>query len=287
MPIKNILLPVDFPTPSVSIIGEGVTLAEHFHAEIVLLHVATAESHEAGVPIGAHDLANWNLLAEILRRNEQRFAQPLRERFEKLTVRGLVVQGDTAPAILNAAKAQHADLIMMASYGSVFDEFLLGSVTAKVLRWRECPVWTSEHRETQAAGDFAIHNILCALDLGSRSQQVASWAAQLATDFGAHLTLSTVTESMAIVAPGGTWTNPKYQQILVDSASQRLTALRKKLGIEADLLIGTGDVPQVLSQIANQTKADLLVLDCYPYSGNLRAHGYAIICTVPIPVLSV
>ncbi|MGB0107895.1 MAG: hypothetical protein WBP52_05285, partial [Terriglobales bacterium] len=42
-----------------------------------------------------------------------------------------------------------------------------------------------------------------------------------------------------------------------------------------------------LSQAAKQTKADLLVTVCYPYGGNLRIHGYAIICAVPIPVLSV
>jgi hypothetical protein len=46
-------------------------------------------------------------------------------------------------------------------------------------------------------------------------------------------------------------------------------------------------VPKVLSQAAKQTKADLLVTVCYPYGGNLRIHGYAIICAVPIPVLSV
>lgn len=57
--------------------------------------------------------------------------------------------------------------------------------------------------------------------------------------------------------------------------------------MKTDLLIGSGDVPKVLSQIANKIKADLLILDCYPYSGNLRIHGYAIICTVPIPILSV
>jgi hypothetical protein len=52
-------------------------------------------------------------------------------------------------------------------------------------------------------------------------------------------------------------------------------------------LIGSGDVPHALSEAVKQTKADLLVTECYPYGGNLRIHGYAIICAVPIPVLSV
>jgi hypothetical protein len=59
------------------------------------------------------------------------------------------------------------------------------------------------------------------------------------------------------------------------------------MGIKADVLIGSGDEPRVLSQAAKQAKADLLVTPCYPYGGNMRIHGYAIICAVPIPVLSV
>ena len=278
-----------------------MTLAERFQAEIVMLHVATPESHAAGVPSDDRHLAKWNLPAEILRASEQRSAGPtgaqqsaeqkfgasLLKRLETLPVRGAVVSGDPAPAILRAAQSENADLIMMASHGYPFEQFLLGSVTAKVLRWKECPVWTSAHTEPEPASPFSIRNILCALDLGPRSQPAASWAAQLAAKFGAHLTLTKVTESMAITAPGGTWTNPRYQQSLVDDASHRLTQLQKNLSIKADLLIGSGDTPKVLSQIASQTKADLLVLDCYPYSGNLRIHGYAIIFTVSIPVLSV
>jgi len=59
------------------------------------------------------------------------------------------------------------------------------------------------------------------------------------------------------------------------------------MSIKADVLIGSGDVPKVLSEAAQQTKADLLVNSCYPYGGNLRIHGYPIICAVAIPVLSV
>jgi nucleotide-binding universal stress UspA family protein len=63
--------------------------------------------------------------------------------------------------------------------------------------------------------------------------------------------------------------------------------LQQDVGIKADVLIGSGDVPKVLGQAAKQTNADLLVTGCYPYGGNLRTHGYGIICAVAIPVLNV
>ena len=287
MLIKTILLPVDFPTASVSVFQQAVTLAERFQAQLVMLHVATPESIAAGVPADDGSLATWNLLAEILQKANNTIDASLRTRLQKLVVRSLVLRGDPAKQIVHAAQVENADLIMMSSHGDTFGEFLLGSVTTKVLGRKECPVWTGAHTEDQSAKDFSIHNILCAVDLGPHSQAAASWAGQLAAQFGAHLTLCNVTQSMAIFSPGGSWANPKWQQSLVEDASRRLAELQKNLGINADLLVGSGDVPTVLGQMASKTKADVLVLDCYPSSGNLRIHAYAIICTMSIPVLSV
>jgi nucleotide-binding universal stress UspA family protein len=87
--------------------------------------------------------------------------------------------------------------------------------------------------------------------------------------------------------PGGSYIDQKLKEKLVGDASQRIVKLQQDMGTKADVLIGSGDVPKVLSQAAKQTKADLLVTGCYPYGGNLRIHGYAVICAVPIPVLSV
>jgi nucleotide-binding universal stress UspA family protein len=285
--IKRILLPVDFPATSVSVFEQAVTLAERFQAELLMLHVATPESVAAGVPADDQSLANWNLLAEILQRAGNTIDPSLRGKLQKLVAHSRVLRGDPAKEIVQAAQAEDADLIMMSSHGDTFDEFLLGSVTTKVLGKKECPVWTGAHTEDQSGKEFSIHNILCAVDLGPHSQEAASWAGQLATEFGAHLTLSNVTESMAIFAPGGRWANPEWQQSLVDDASRRLEEIRKNLGINADLLVGSGNLPKVLNQMASKIKADLLVLDVYPSSRNLRIHGYAIISTMSIPVLSV
>ena len=162
MLIKKILLIVDFPATSASVIQQALTLAERFQAEIVMLHVATTKSQSAGVPTDERDLANWNLLAEVLRGTEQKFDQSFCTRLEALAV-GMLVQGDPARAILQAARAENADLIMMPSYGDTFDQFLLGSATAKLLGWKECPVWTGAYAEDPSAKEFSIHNILLSL----------------------------------------------------------------------------------------------------------------------------
>lgn len=63
--IKKILLPVDFPNTSLHVIHQAAAIARHFRSEIVMLHVLTPQSHLAGVPESAPELARWDMLEEI------------------------------------------------------------------------------------------------------------------------------------------------------------------------------------------------------------------------------
>lgn len=291
--IKRILLPVDFPNASLRVVHQAATLAHHFHSEIVLLHVVTAQRHAVGVPGDGPEIASRDMLAKIVKEAEKNRDESLSPAVEGLAIRGVLGKGDPARAILQTAEVEKADLIMMPSHGLTFDQFLQSSVTAKVLHGSECPVWTGAHLEeqespsTQPVQEFAIRNVLCAVDFGPRTHKAVSWAAQMAAEFGALLTLAHATASVEFLGPGGTYVDQKWKQQLVSDASQRMANLQQDIGIKADALIGSGDVPKVLREAAKRAKADLLVTGCYPYGGNLRINGYAIICAVPIPVLSV
>jgi nucleotide-binding universal stress UspA family protein len=284
--IQKILLPVDFPNVSLRVVHQAATLAHHFNSELVLLHVVTARSHAGGVPDGP-EFAKWDLLAAMLSEADKSSDQSLRTELQGIPIQCILVKGDPVKAILETTRIEQANLIMMPSHGFTFNRFLLGSVTAKVLSGTECPVWTSAHVEESQTQPFAIRNVLCAVDLTERSGEVLSWAAKLASEFSARLTLAHVNASVEVWGPGGNYANPRRKQELYDDAAQQLAQLQKDAATKAAVFIGSGDVPKVLSQAAAQAKADLLVTECYPYGGNLRIHGYAIICAVPIPVLSV
>lgn len=285
--IKQILLPVDFPVATFAVIHQAAALARHFNSEIVMLHVVTPLSHAAGVPEPDHKPADWDLLAMILANAKKQNDQSLASDLDGLIIHRLLGQGDPPSAIIQAAALQNAGLIMMPSHGFTFDQFLLGSVTAKVLHRTECPLWTGAHVEASLDQPFAIRSVLCAVDLGPRSDQAVTWAAQIATEFNARLTLAHVTDGVEIFGPGGWHVDQKWKDALVSDASQRIAKLERDTGIKAGVFIGSGDVPKALSQAAKQTSADLLVTGCYPYGGNLRLHGYGIIRAVPIPVLNV
>lgn len=286
--ITKILLPVDFPNASLGVIHQSATLARKFNAQILMLHVITGMSHAAGVPYPGHEPPGWNLRDVILSDAKKRQDLTLAQELDGLSIQCILAEGDPDAAIVHAAETEDTDLIMLSSHGFVFDAFLLGSVTTKILQKSERPVWTSSHVEE--AGNLqrlAIRNILCAVDLGPRSEEAISWAYEISTQFNAHITLAHVTAGIEIWGPGGWNVDQEWKAALVHDASQRIAKLKQDTGISADVFIGSGDVPSILSRAAKQTDADLLVTGCYPYGGNLRTHGYGIICAVPTPVLNV
>jgi nucleotide-binding universal stress UspA family protein len=285
--IKKILLPVDFPNTSLRVIHEAAALAHHFHSEIVMLHVTTAQSHAAGVPEAGPELAEWDMVAQIIREAEKSPYQCLGPELHDLTVQRVLAEGDVAQAIMQTAQDDQIDLIMMPSHGQMFSQFLLGSVTAKVLNGTDSPIWTDAHVDESQMQKFAIRSILCAIDFDSRNHATLSWAAGMAAEFGARLTLAHVTAGVELWGPGGDYVDERWKEELVSDASEHIAKLQQDLGTKAEVFIGSGDVPKVLSRAVEQTNADLLVSGSRPYGEHLRTHGYAIICAVPIPVLSV
>ena len=50
--------------------------------------------------------------------------------------------------------------------------------------------------------------------------------------------------------PGGNYVDQKWKEELVGNASQQMAKLQQDTGVKADVFIGSGDVPKVLSQAA-------------------------------------
>jgi nucleotide-binding universal stress UspA family protein len=285
--IKKILLPVDFPNTSLHVIHQAAAIARHFRSEIVMLHVLTPQSHLAGVPESAPELARWDMLEEITRRAEESLDQTLRPELEGLAIQCVLVRGAAAKVIVQLSQEEEADLIMMPSSGPTFFQFLAGSATAQLERGTGCPVWTDASAENLPAKEFAIRSVVCAVEFNPNDHKSVPWAAQIAAEFDARLTLAHVTPGVERWGPGGIDENPRWKEELVSDASQQIAELQNAMGTKADVFIGSGNVPALLNHAAKQTKADLLVTGCYPYGGRLRTHGYSIICAVPIPILNV
>jgi len=240
------------------VIHQAATLARHFNSEIVVLPRSDSAEPCRRCAGGQPREADWDLLAAIIRQAEKQQDPSLGPELDGLTIQRKLVKGDAAVAIVQTAEEEKADLIMMPSHSFTFYQFLMGSVTAKVLHRTACPVWTGAHVAASPAQKFAIRNVLCAIDFGPRTHISVSWAAQMAAEFGARLTLANVTAGWSCGGPAAV-TSIKDER---GARRQRFPANGKapaRHGHQADVFIGSGDVPKVLSQAAKQAKADLLV----------------------------
>ena len=76
--------------------------------------------------------------------------------------------------------------------------FMYGGVA---IRDRQLTQANGQELKQQPVQEFAIRNVLCAVDLGPRSHITISWAAQMAAEFGDRLTLTHVTASVELWGP--------------------------------------------------------------------------------------
>lgn len=173
--IRKILLPLDLQETAlpVVVIRQAAALAHHFHSEILMLHVVKPLTYMAG-----SDTAG-QLLEQAVAREQEKLKKCLGPELDGSTVRRMVLKGDPAREILLTAHDEEIDLIVMPTHGyGAFERFLLGSVTTKVLHKSECPVWTGAHVEDVPGEQFAIRNVLCAVDFSSHSPKTIRWGAR-------------------------------------------------------------------------------------------------------------
>lgn len=289
MSMNKILLPVDFPNSELRVVRQAAFLARHFHSQIILLHVVTPQSYPVGILELGYELIG-NLHAEITKRAQTELDQSLRSELDGIEVRRLLLDGDPAREILQIARDEKVNLIVMSTHGhGVIYRFLLGSVAAKVLHDSDCPVWTDAQLEEASGREFTIRSVLCAVDLRPHSRNTVLRAAQMAAEFEARLTLVHITGSLEIYGPGGSHVDPVWEETIVGFASKEIAKLQEDVGTKAEVIIDSGDVHKLLNGAAERARSDLLVIGHMPSGGHLgeNGSGYAIIRESHIPVLSV
>jgi len=208
-----------------------------------------------------------------------------------IRVKRLVCSGDPARLIVERASAENSDLIIMPTHGGgSFRRFLLGSVTAKVLHDSECPVWTGAHlEEAPSLTPTDIRHVMCAVNFGPQSCQAIRWAAALAKEFGAKLTVV----HAVLQTPPNLPDRYAFQwhEEAQHGTDERLHTLLLDFGIQADsLVVSDGDVPRALSAAAKEQGAGLLVIgrsSAAKASKRLGSQTYSIICYAPCPVVSI
>lgn len=144
--LKRILVPIDFSTCSKKALQYARPFAEQFHAEIVLLHVSSL-NYMVAEGFGGVDLPT--LREDLIRDAENQLAEILKSiESDQMTASLVVREGRAATEIVDLAKEENIDLIVMSTHGySNIKHVLLGSVTENVVRHAPCPALVVRENE--------------------------------------------------------------------------------------------------------------------------------------------
>lgn len=142
IPFKKILAPVDFSPFSFKSLQNAADLASHFGAELCVLHITQPTQN-------MHYLAPYapdpNLVTSQLE-NQRKAAQgSMQMMVEKLKtpfeVSYVLREGAAADEIVNAARDEGTDLIVISTHGiGGWRHLMFGLVAEKVIRLAPCPV---------------------------------------------------------------------------------------------------------------------------------------------------
>jgi nucleotide-binding universal stress UspA family protein len=137
--------------------------------------------------------------------------------------------------------------------------------------------------ESPATSAVPLRRVLCAVDLGPRSEHTFAWAAWLAGEFQAQLTLM---HALAC-APE---TEARWRAQIRDTVAEELVRMQAVVGAQAETLIDAGEPARAICAAVTRTHADVLVIgrgSAAGVFGRLRTNAYAIIRESPCPVVSV
>ncbi|MEO5965241.1 MAG: universal stress protein [Candidatus Limnocylindrales bacterium] len=143
--VPKLLLATDLSEASSSATDEAFDLARRLAATLLIVSV---------IDPGSLLLPGGRFRARIdqVREHREQLARGLVERGRELglDVSFLVWTGDPGDMIVEAAEAEHADMVLVGSHGrGAVGRFFIGSVSEHVVRHAPCPVLVVRPREAQ------------------------------------------------------------------------------------------------------------------------------------------
>lgn len=277
--VKTVLFPVDFSAACAAAADPVASTAAHFGAKLLLFHVVQMP------PAWYGDAVAFNAIVDLddVKKDRQAALDAMFTDRDDVAIQRIVAYGEPAQSILECARKERVDLIMMPTHGcGPFRRFLLGSVTAKVLHDADRPVWTDAHQPHVDAPEFA-KSVLCATDLKPEVVPAIQWAAQFAMSMGLELRLVHAVPWYE----DGRGESASLRHV-IEEAREAIGELEQQAGVGAAVCIKPGNVAEVLREAALKYDAHTIVIgqgSLHRMMGRLRSNAYAIIREAPCPVV--
>ena len=137
--IKRVVVPVDFSSTMNKVVDYGVSVADKLGAEILFLHVI---NDFQGYDMMLVHPSFMSMTKDLEQKAEERMANLVEDHQQRENgVRGHVVIGDAADEIIDYAKLEQADMIIIGTHGAKgLEKILIGSTADRVVKKAPCPV---------------------------------------------------------------------------------------------------------------------------------------------------
>ncbi len=281
--IHNVLIATDFSHCSDVALNFGLQLAKSYKAKTYVVFVVPSDEFLLAGPeayVAARDAGRRDLLElkNELQRNHSYV--------EGVDYHLYLLEGDVAQAILDFANQKQIDLIVVGTHGrGGLGKAFMGSVAERVFRRSSAPVLTLGPSLCRGALDHVPQSILVAADFSPASERAVRYAAALAGEHKANLTVLHVLSDKA----DDTVERARTMQVTKTRLAELLG--REAAEVRCSLRIETGRVVPTILHTAANVRADLLVMGVRPSIGVLERLmwpcAYEIVRESPCPVLTV
>ncbi len=173
--------------------------------------------------------------------------------------------GEPHEIIVELAEAQQCDLIVVGVRGcNPADQVLLGSMTARVIGYSHTDILV-----VPKDSSMGLNHILVSVD-GSESSKGAM---KSAIDFHRAYGSAVKVIAVADVPPHIYGVDPSVADVLIGKARKDLeevTAAAEEAGIRVEPLLREGDPAEIITQLAQEMKSDLIVMGSHGRTGLRR-----------------
>jgi len=136
---KHVLAPLDFSDPSMKSLDAAVELAKTYGGKVLIAYVAEPAPFSPELVVSAEGYEQ-----KVTKKAEKRLEEICKTHIANgVETTYKICFGHPYDEIINLAKSENVDLIVMATHGhSGIRHMLIGSTTEKVVRASTCPVLT-------------------------------------------------------------------------------------------------------------------------------------------------
>jgi nucleotide-binding universal stress UspA family protein/CheY-like chemotaxis protein len=295
--LHRILFPTDFSRCANQALAHALYLAKQYDAELHMLHAHVLFEDDPHHP--AHHFPDKEEIHARLRAlaTTQMSSDVAAYGVNDLKITQVQRRGiSTAPVILEYARENDVDLIVMGTHGRRgLGHLLLGSVAEEIVRLAPCPVLTIRERKKPIAVE-TIRRILVPTDFSEHARQALLTAREIAASYHARLQLLHVVEPMNYPAFYMA-ERISYLNIVPDitaKSSQALkTLITQEVGnkVETESHVIQGPAAHDIVEFAKREASDLIVIATHGLTGLehllLGSVAEKVIRRAPCPVLTV